>query len=179
MALLSRRQLGVSLIVAASITLIPAATASAALMPAPASVTSTGKALSFEQAAGPMINHPVARYEAILHYTNAIRISHGLRPVTHNPTLDKIASEWAHKMAHENNLYHRPNHWEAYPPGQRAGGENILQAWDDYSSYQLVKLWYESPGHRKILLDPDARSLGIGVATQPNGKLYAVQDFGR
>lgn len=178
MTVLSRRQLSLGLIAAASITLVPAATASAATL-APATTTSTGKALPFEQVAGPMINHPVARYEAILHYTNAIRISHGLRPVSHNKALDRIAQEWANQMRNENNLHHRPNHWEAYPPGQRAGGENILQAWDDYSSYQLVKLWYESPGHRKILLDPKAKTLGIGVATQPSGKLYAVQDFGR
>ena len=156
----------------ASLTTVPIASAAST----PATAT---KIAPFEQVAGPMINHPVARYEAILHYTNAIRISHRLQPVTRNPALDRIAQDWANRMRDENNLHHRPQHWEAYPPGQRAGGENILQAWDDYSSYQLVKLWYESPGHRKILLDPDARSLGIGVATQPNGKLYAVQDFGR
>lgn len=160
----------------ASLTSVPIASAATPVDVPTASIT---KVAPFEQVAGPMINHPVARYEAILHYTNAIRISHGLRPVAHNRELDRIAQDWANRMRDDNNLHHRPQHWEAYPPGQRAGGENILQAWDDYSSYQLVKLWYESPGHRKILLDPDARSLGIGVATQPNGKLYAVQDFGR
>lgn len=162
----------VALCALASITTVPIASAAST----PATAT---KAAPFEQVAGPMINHPVARYEAILHYTNAIRISHGLRPVTHNRELDRIAQDWANRMRDENNLHHRPRHWEAYPPGQHAGGENILQAWDDYSSYQLVKLWYESPGHRKILLDPKAKTLGLGVATQPNGKLYAVQDFGR
>lgn len=156
----------------ASITTVPIA--SAASTP----VTTT-KATPFEQVAGPMINHPVARYEAILHYTNAIRVSHGLRPVAHNRELDRIAQDWANRMRDDNNLHHRPQHWNAYPAHIPAGGENILQAWDDYSSYQLVKLWYESPGHRKILLDPKAKTLGIGVATQPNGKLYAVQDFGR
>ena len=156
----------------ASITTVPIA--SAASTPA-----TTTKLAPFEQVAGPMINHPVARYEAILHYTNAIRISHGLRPVTHNRELDRIAQDWANRMRDENNLHHRPQHWNTYPAHIPAGGENILQAWDDYSNYQLVKLWYESPGHCKILLDPDARSLGIGIATQPNGKLYAVQDFGR
>lgn len=156
----------------ASITTVPIA--SAATTP----VTAT-KVAPFEQVAGPMINHPVARYEAILHYTNAIRVSHGLRPVAHNRELDRIAQDWANRMRDENNLHHRPQHWNAYPAHIPAGGENILQAWDDYSSYQLVKLWYESPGHRKILLDPKAKTLGLGVATQPNGKLYAVQDFGR
>ena len=159
----------------ASLTSVPIASAA----PADTPTASTVKAAPFEQVAGPMINHPVARYEAILHYTNAIRVSHGLRPVSHNRELDHIAQDWANRMRDENNLHHRPQHWNAYPAHIPAGGENILQAWDDYSSYQLVKLWYESPGHRKILLDPKAKTLGIGVATQPNGKLYAVQNFGR
>lgn len=159
----------------ASLTTVPIASA------APADVTAptTTKAASFEQVAGPMINHPVARYEAILQYTNAIRVSHGLRPVAHNRELDRIAQDWANRMRDENNLHHRPQHWNVYPVHIPAGGENILQAWGDYSSYQLVKLWYESPGHRKILLDPKAKILGLGVATQPSGKLYAVQNFGR
>lgn len=156
----------------ASITTVPIASA----VTTPVAAT---KVAPFKQVAGPMINHPVARYEAILHYTNAIRVSHGLRPVAHNRELDRIAQDWANRMRDENNLHHRPQHWNAYPAHIPAGGENILQAWDDYSSYQLVKLWYESPGHRKILLDPKAKTLGLGVATQPNGKLYAVQDFGR
>lgn len=157
----------------ASLTTVPIASA------APADAVTATKVAPFEQVAGPIINHPVARYEAILHYTNAIRVSHGLRPVAHNRELDRIAQDWANRMRDENNLHHRPQHWNAYPAHIPAGGENILQAWDDYSSYQLVKLWYESPGHRKILLDPKAKTLGLGVATQPNGKLYAVQDFGR
>lgn len=33
--------------------------------------------------------------------------------------------------------------------------------------------------HRKNLLDPRAKSVGIGMAIGANGKLYAVQNFGR
>ena len=79
----------------------------------------------------------------------------------------------------ENHLYHRPQHWNAYPSYIPAGGENILQAWSDYSDEQLVQLWYDSPGHRKIMLDPRAKSIGVGVSIAPNGKLYAVQNYGR
>ncbi|WP_256380908.1 CAP domain-containing protein [Corynebacterium sp. HMSC066C02] len=37
----------------------------------------------------------------------------------------------------------------------------------------------DSPGHRKNLLDPRAKSVGIGMAVAADGKLYAVQNFGR
>ncbi|MDU7102560.1 MAG: CAP domain-containing protein [Corynebacterium sp.] len=43
----------------------------------------------------------------------------------------------------------------------------------------MVKLWYESPGHRKIMLDPRAKTIGVGVAINSEGKLYAVQNYGR
>ena len=79
----------------------------------------------------------------------------------------------------ENRLYHRPQYWTAYPKHIRPGGENILQAWSDYSDEQLVQLWYDSPGHRANMLDPQAKSVGIGVAIASDGKLYAVQNYGR
>ena len=76
-------------------------------------------------------------------------------------------------------LSHRPQHWNYYPSNIPAGGENVLQAWSDYSDAQLVKLWYESPGHRKIMLDPRAKTIGVDVAVNSQGKLYAVQNYGR
>ena len=32
---------------------------------------------------------------------------------------------------------------------------------------------------RKIMLDPEAKSVGIGIAIRSDGKLYAVQNFAR
>lgn len=130
-------------------------------------------------AANPITNNHTVRTEAILHYTNAIRMANGLSPVAKNPALDGVAQDWANHLVRVGELNHRPKHWEAYPDFVPAGGENVLQAWDDYSSYELVKLWFDSPGHRKILLDPSAKSLGVGVAVGSDGKLFAVQNFGR
>lgn len=130
-------------------------------------------------AANGITNHQFVRREAILHYTNAIRSVHGMRPVVHNPELDVIAQDWAQHSANIDYLDHRPRHWEVYPAHIPAGGENALQGWDDFPSYKLVYMWFNSPSHRKILLDPSAKSLGIGVAVAPDGKLFAVQNFGR
>ena len=120
------------------------------------------------------------RAAAIIRYTNIKRAEHGLAPITENVTLSRtVAQPWAKSMMAKNDLQHRPRHWEAYPSYIRAGGENILQAWSDYSDKQLVQLWYDSPGHRKIMLDPRAKSVGIGIAIREDGKLYAVQNFAR
>lgn len=120
-----------------------------------------------------------ARAANIVRLTNIKRAQHGLAPVVQRPELNAIAQEWSERNMRENHLYHRPQHWNAYPSYIPAGGENILQAWSDYSDEQLVQLWYDSPGHKKIMLDPRAKSIGVGVSIASNGKLYAVQNYGR
>lgn len=119
------------------------------------------------------------RAESIYIYTNGVRIVNGRKPVRRSPALNHLSQDWADHLAQEGELQHRPNHWEYYPSSIPAGGENVLQAWDDYSNARLVKMWADSPGHRKNLLDPDAKSVGIGVAKDKDGKLFVVQNFGR
>lgn len=117
--------------------------------------------------------------QEIINNTNKYRSMHGLPPVKNRPELDNIAQDWANHLAQTQDLQHRPQHWNSYPAYIPAGGENILQAWDDYSDAQLTKLWYDSPGHKKIMLDPKAKTVGIGIAETSEGKLYAVQNYGR
>ena len=117
--------------------------------------------------------------QEIINNTNKYRSMHGLPPVKNRPELDNIAQDWANHLAQTQDLQHRPQHWNSYPSYIPAGGENILQAWDDYSDAQLTKLWYDSPGHKKIMLDPKAKTVGIGIAETSEGKLYAVQNYGR
>lgn len=114
----------------------------------------------------------------IVSETNKLRTKYGLNPVKTNKDLDKVAQEWSAHMAKTDDLQHRPNFWTAYPEYLNSGGsENILQAWDNYSAQRLVDLWYNSPGHRANMLDPNAKTLGVGVTVRPDGKLYAVQNF--
>ena len=119
------------------------------------------------------------RVQSIINHTNEYRQAHGLRPVRANAALNGLSQDWADQLVRADKLSHRPQHWNYYPSNIPAGGENVLQAWSDYSDAQLVKLWYESPGHRKIMLDPRAKTIGVGVAINSEGKLYAVQNYGR
>ena len=82
-------------------------------------------------------------------------------------------------MSRDGKTRHRPNYWPHYHAGLPAGGENVLQTRSDYSDARVVQLWMDSPGHRTNLLDPRAKSVGIGMAVGADGKLYAVQNFGR
>lgn len=132
-------------------------------------------------AAGP-VAHPApaaASVQGLINQTNAQRVANGLAPLRVDPNLSRLAQDWANTISRDGVIRHRPNYWTHYPAGLPAGGENVLQAWNDYSDARLVQLWMDSPGHRKNLLDPRAKSVGIGMATSADGKLYAVQNFGR
>lgn len=119
------------------------------------------------------------RAQNIVNKTNAYRASHGLAPVRTSPELTNIAQNWSDHLATTEKLKHRPQHWNVYPSYIPAGGENVLQAWYDYSDDQVVKLFADSPGHNKIMLDPRAKSVGIGVSIAPSGKLFVVENYGR
>lgn len=119
------------------------------------------------------------RVNGIVNQTNAHRAAHGLAPVRNDAALNGVAQNWANHLATTENLQHRPQHWNAYPSNIPAGGENVLQAWDDYSDAEVVQLFAGSPSHNEIMLDPRAKSLGVGVAVAPSGKLFVVQNFGR
>lgn len=114
----------------------------------------------------------------IISETNKLRKQHGLAPVKRDGNLDKVSQDWANHLAQIDELNHRPQFWTKYPNYlNRGGSENILQAWNDYSAHDLVQIWYNSPGHRANMLSPKAKSLGVGIATRHDGKLYAVQNF--
>ena len=119
------------------------------------------------------------RAQNIVNETNAYRTSHGAAPVSTSPELTNIAQDWADHLATTENLEHRPQHWNVYPSYIPAGGENVLQAWYDYSDPQLVKLFADSPSHNEIMLHARAKSVGIGVSTAPSGKIFVVENYGR
>ncbi len=118
--------------------------------------------------------HAAASAQGIINQTNAQRVANGLAPLRVDLCLTNLAQDWANALSRDGKTRHRPNYWTDYP----AGGENVLQAWSDYSDARLVQLWMDSPGHRKDLLDPRAKSVGIGMAVAADGKLDAVQNFG-
>ncbi|OHO63942.1 CAP domain-containing protein [Corynebacterium sp. HMSC036D02] len=132
-------------------------------------------------AAGPAAPAPraSASVQGIIKQTNAQRVANGLAPLRVDPNLTNLAQDWANTLSRDGKTRHRRNYWTHYPAGLPAGGENVLQAWSDYSDARVVQLWMDSPGHRTNLLDPRAKSVGIGMAVGADGKLYAVQNFGR
>lgn len=70
-------------------------------------------------------------------------------------------------------------------PGERAVagryafysvGENLAAGQE--SAAEAVKVWMESPAHRRIILDPKWTQVGIAVRTGGEYGIYWVQEFG-
>jgi uncharacterized protein YkwD len=114
---------------------------------------------------------------------NAYRTEHGLNPVVGTPLLDDIASRRAARMAADNRLQHDLDY--VYDRLNAAGvcwslfGEII--AWErgypDYSYARTMKQWWESDGHRAVLMTPEYNAAGGAWDTAPDGGHYSAMIF--
>ena len=114
--------------------------------------------------------------EAVRCEINAIRVAHGLRPVGPTSTLDKAAKRHSADMVRRHYFAHvSPSGLTVTERVKRAGylrgagshhlGENI--AWGSGSAATpaaIVQAWMNSPPHRAIILTPDFRDAGVGIA---------------
>ncbi len=111
----------------------------------------------------------LAAYTAEL---NALRAAHGVPPLKLNPIISDAAQYQAEVIAETGQLTHHDK--EGRRPSQRlrergyeiqAVGEILAFAptWGD-----ALEAWLRSEQHRKILLSPDYRELGVGVREKPN-----------
>lgn len=135
--------------------------------------------------------HSRARIAAeMLARVNQARQQNGLLPLAPNPLLDRIS------QAHADDLLRRAYSGHVTPEGlgptdrARAGGyrpgigENIVE--QRFSTEEAFKAWMGSPGHRRNILDPGCRDLGLGIAVgegydaAPGGyRVIWVQSVGR
>jgi uncharacterized protein YkwD len=103
---------------------------------------------------------------------NAQRARVGSQPLTENAQLDEAAELHSADMARRKYFEHRdPDGVEpaariihtGYPP--IFVGENLGWGEEQESTpAEMVRLWMDSPGHRRNLLQPNYRDIGIGLA---------------
>ncbi|UCE59593.1 MAG: CAP domain-containing protein [Phycisphaerales bacterium] len=108
----------------------------------------------------------------------------GLAPVTLDPTLSKIAADYACLMI-EDGFFGHEDPITGHGPGERAVagkysyysvGENLARG--PTTAAEVVQLWMESPAHRAIILDPKWTEVGIAVRIDCDEGFYWVQEFG-
>ncbi len=110
---------------------------------------------------------------------NRTRRARGLRPLAFSARLTNAATAHAQALAAAGQFTHA---WPTtgklfsswirsfYPArGYRtwSTGENLLWASPGFVPGNAVQQWLDSPTHRRVLLSPSWRELGIGVVTAP------------
>jgi uncharacterized protein YkwD len=109
---------------------------------------------------------------AILLRLNETRAQHGLRAVTLSRTLDVAAASHSRSMlengffAHESldgssfdlriKRFYRPTGYASW-----SAGENLIFSTGGLDADTAVKAWLASPEHRRNMLDPSWREIGI------------------
>lgn len=112
--------------------------------------------------------------EDILIRLNAIRSSHGLRPLALSDELRRAAGSHSRLMLADGFFAHQSSdgspffvrvkrYYAAAGFDQWSTGENLLYATGEVSAATAINAWLHSPSHRKNMLSPTWREVGIGA----------------
>ena len=127
--------------------------------------------------------------QVVFDLSNAKRQEASAHTLIYDEQLALSARQHAHEMAQLNYMSHESPIAENSTLLKRvirAGsvaqeiGENVakLRGVNDVAGH-VVQSWYNSPGHRRNLLNPDFTHMGIGVAQDNNGTFYIAQTLAR
>jgi uncharacterized protein YkwD len=106
---------------------------------------------------------------------NQVRRSHGLQELSVNPQLSAAARRHSRDMVRRGYFAHTGPSGDSFVQRIRATGylssartwivgENLAWGWGAAASpSRIVRAWMHSPEHRKILLRPSYREVGVGV----------------
>jgi uncharacterized protein YkwD len=127
--------------------------------------------------AGPADGYKRGLFNAL----NYDRVMNGLPQLTWSPKLENAAGTWAHQMSNANTLYHQNLGALISSPdyvGYYTMGENILVGPGGMAPNSVEGAWMASAPHRANILSGAFNIVGIGYYRGPDGRLWAVQDFG-
>jgi len=114
-----------------------------------------------------------AHEAAIVGYINQARRQARLSPVTVSAGTTDVARRWALSMATARTLRHNPNFaaevGRSGSPRWRKVSENVGYA-SACDPRQLFDAYMKSPGHRKNILDPKVRFVGMGSVDRADPK---------
>jgi uncharacterized protein YkwD len=106
--------------------------------------------------------------------TNAQRTAAGLAPLAYRSC--SVPAAFAVKLASEGALYHNSlTTVLSACGGKSTAGENIARGYASVSA--ATAGWMGSAGHRANILNPNFKSISVGVAQAANGTYYWVENF--
>ena len=128
----------------------------------------------------------------VLHLVNVIRVKHRLEPLLWQEDLARAARYHAQDMAFDNYMEHATYDRKGKRLVKVCGTFDRIEKFIEMSylaenisagktnAQATVDAWMKSPSHRKNILNPNFKYLGVGYFFKKNTKYlhYWVQDFG-
>lgn len=116
----------------------------------------------------PTVNQEIRNFEQeVIRLTNVERQKAGLKPLTEDWELSRVARHKSNDMAQNNYFSHTSptygspfNMMKAYGITYRAAGENIAKG--QRTPQQVVNAWMNSSGHRANILNANFTHIGVG-----------------
>jgi hypothetical protein len=108
-------------------------------------------------------------------WVNTVRSNNHVAPLNVDATFSSVAQQWANHLAATGVLAHNPSLSSQAPTGWTKMGENIG---DGYTLAATFDALVNSPDHFANMVDPTYNRTGVGVATDSEGQVWVVQDFG-
>lgn len=132
-------------------------------------VTGTGAA----QADGPAPTGDGAQAWRSYELVNAARAQAGLPALGLTDEANRVATDWAFRMAGDAQLKHNPD-LSRQLQGWSLIAENVGVGAD---ADQLQGAFMASPGHRANILRPEVGVVGLGAVRSQDGRVWVVQVF--
>ena len=144
--------------------------------PAPAGAPGTaGPVAATPAGASPQANE-------VVQLVNQARAAKGLPPVTLDAKLVQVAAAHSQHMAKVGKMAHEgigngspTERIRKALPTAKTTAENV--AYGQRSAAEVMQGWMDSPGHRRNILDPNLRTIGVEVVTGSDGRPYWTQVF--
>jgi uncharacterized protein YkwD len=115
---------------------------------------------------------------------NQVRLAHGVRPLRADSRLERAARSHSSTMLHTGAFFHGAFSARIRGVGVRAPrvGENLAWGTGMFSRARaIVRMWMASPSHRRNLLHPGYRLVGVGALRGSfsgyHGALIITTDF--
>ncbi|MGI6562876.1 MAG: SafA/ExsA family spore coat assembly protein [Clostridia bacterium] len=118
----------------------------------------------------------------VIRLVNVERQKNGLKPLTSNWELSRVAQYKSQDMANKGYFSHQsPTYGSPFDMMRNFGiryssaGENIAYGYS--TPAQVMNGWMNSPGHRANILNASFTQIGVGIATNSKGTKYWTQMF--
>lgn len=117
-------------------------------------------------------------------YMDNARRSNGLSPATPDDQLEAAALEQARYMAAAGEMTHTTRRGRDFVSRKKANeikgiaAENVAVAYGAPDVGHVMKMWMDSPPHRRNMLDPRFSHFGVASATDADGKRYWAMVLG-